>query len=230
MIPPPVISPATPDSPAKSYVSRAGNKLHHALHTFQLDPANLVCADLGCNAGGFTDCLLRHGAAKVFAVDTGYGMLDYSLRRNQQVVVMERTNALHVTLPEPVDLVVIDVAWTRQKLILPSARKLLRPSGQVITLIKPHYEAPKELLRNGVLPDEHQQLILTQTLADARSAGFHVIGTTLSPILGSKGNLAGKGNTEYLTLLALSTGTPATPGPVLSESPPTPPSKTPPPE
>lgn len=207
MIPPQI----SPDSPPKPYVSRAGLKLHHALHAFQIDVARLTCVDLGCNAGGFTDCLLRHGAQKVYAVDTGYGMLDYGLRRDGRVVVMERSNALHVALPQPVDLAVIDVAWTRQKLILPAARKLLAPTGRVITLIKPHYEALKELLRQGVLPDEHQDRLLHQTLQDAASAGFTVLAHTESPLLGSKGNLKqsgdlrGKGNREFLAHLALQT-------------------------
>jgi 23S rRNA (cytidine1920-2'-O)/16S rRNA (cytidine1409-2'-O)-methyltransferase len=101
------------------FVSRAGLKLDHALTAFAVDVTGLVCADLGCNAGGFTDCLLQRGAAKVYAVDTGYGALDWKLRKDPRVVVMERTNAMHVTLPEPVGFVCIDVAWTRQRRILP---------------------------------------------------------------------------------------------------------------
>src|SRR3954451_12623884 len=116
------------------FVSRAGQKLEHALREFHFDVAGLVCADLGCSTGGFTDCLLQHGAAKVYAVDTGYGVLDWKLRKDSRVVVMERVNAMHVQLPELVDLVSIDVAWTRQRRILPAARKLIRPDGIVITL------------------------------------------------------------------------------------------------
>lgn len=135
------------------FVSRAGQKLDHALTTFALDVAGFVCADLGCNVGGFTDCLLRRGASRVYAVDTGYGVLDYRLRKDPRVVVMERTNALHLHLPQPVQLVCIDVAWTRQHHILPAARQLLPPfeQGQIISLIKPHYEADARLLRGGVL-------------------------------------------------------------------------------
>src|SRR5438034_4090953 len=103
------------------FVSRAGQKLEHALSIFGVDVTGFVCADLGCSTGGFTDCLLQRGAAKVYAVDTGYGVLDWKLRTNERVVVMERTNAMHVTLPEPVDLVTIDVAWTKQRHILPAA-------------------------------------------------------------------------------------------------------------
>src|SRR4051812_36399113 len=102
------------------FVSRAGQKLYHGLTEFKINPAGLVAADLGCNTGGFTDCLLQLGARKVYAVDTGYGVLDYKLRKDPRVVVMERTNAMHVVLPEMVGIVVIDVAWTRQKNILPA--------------------------------------------------------------------------------------------------------------
>src|SRR5580765_6670445 len=122
------------------YVSRAGQKLEHALKTFSVDPCGLTCADLGSNVGGFVDCLLQHGAAKVYAVEKGYGVLEWKLRKDARVIVMERTNAMHIELPEMVDLVTIDVAWTRQKNILPAAARILQPHGLVITLIKPHYE------------------------------------------------------------------------------------------
>src|SRR3954468_11369044 len=124
-----------------AFVSRAGQKLEHALASFGIDVRDRVCADLGCSAGGFTDCLLQRGAKKIYAVETGYGVLDWKLRKDPRVVVMERTNAMHVTLPEPVRLVTIDVAWTRQRHILPAARKLLSGDGCVVTLVKPHYEA-----------------------------------------------------------------------------------------
>src|SRR5437762_12897685 len=107
-----------------AFVSRAGQKLEHALTSFAIDVKGLTCADLGCSTGGFTDCLLQRGAAKVYAVDTGYGVLDWKLRKDARVVVMERTNAMHVMLPEPVDLVTIDVAGTRPRLILPDAARL----------------------------------------------------------------------------------------------------------
>ena len=136
------------------FVSRGGQKLDHALTEFGINPAGKSCADLGCSTGGFVDCLLQRGAEKVFAVDTGYGVLDWKLRNDSRVVVMERTNAMHVELPQPVDLVTIDVAWTRQRNILPSARRLLVPDGCVVTLVKPHYEAMPEQLRKGVLPED----------------------------------------------------------------------------
>ena len=136
------------------YVSRGGLKLAHALEQFALDPSGMTCADLGCSTGGFTDVLLKHGAAKVYAVDTGYGVLDWKLRNDPRVVVMERSNALHTPIPEPVDLVVIDANWTRQAKILPIARSHLKPQGEIVTLVKPHYEFDAERLKKtkGVLP------------------------------------------------------------------------------
>ncbi len=170
------------------YSSRAGAKLEHALQEFKIDVSGFVCADLGCSTGGFTDCLLQHGAAKVYAVDTGYGVLDYKLRQNSRVVVMERTNALHLTLPEKVDLVTIDVGWTPQKLIIPVAKKLIRPGGVIISLIKPHYEAKKAHLT----PAESAQ-VLQNVLSDLGNLRYQV---TTSPILGQKAQ-----NTEYLLVL-----------------------------
>lgn len=163
--------------------------MEHALATFALPVAGAVCADLGCNAGGFTDCLLQRGATKVFAVDTGYGMLDYKLRKDARVVVMERTNAMHVVLPEPIDLVVIDVAWTKQKHILPAAKRLLSLTGGVVTLIKPHYEADPSLLKGGVLPAEALDAVVASVEADFAAAGFRSLGLTTSPIKGAKGNV-----------------------------------------
>src|SRR4051812_1562628 len=112
-----------------SFVSRAGQKLEHVLATFGIDVAGRTCADLGSNVGGFVDCLLQRGAAKVYSIDTGYGVLDWKLRNDARVVVMERANAIHVTLPEKVSLVTIDVAWTKQRIILPAARRLLSDDG-----------------------------------------------------------------------------------------------------
>ena len=155
---------------------------------FGLDPAAWVCADLGCNVGGFTDCLLRRGAAKVYAVDTGYGQLAWRLRKDDRVAVMERTNALHLTLPEPVSLVAIDVGWTRQHLVLPAAVRLLQPTGRIVTLIKPHYEADKKLLRKGVLPDEQVEGVVRAVVERLGQAGIRIVDTTNSPIRGQGGN------------------------------------------
>jgi 23S rRNA (cytidine1920-2'-O)/16S rRNA (cytidine1409-2'-O)-methyltransferase len=170
------------------FVSRAGQKLDHALATFGLDVAGRICADLGSNAGGFVDCLLQRGAAKVFAVDTGYGVLEWKLRKDPRVVVMERTNAMHVVLTEPVQVVTIDVAWTKQRHILPAARRLVAPEGFIVTLIKPHYEADPSQLVRGVLPEEDVDGVVAAVRADVVAAGFEVVRTVRSPILGAKGN------------------------------------------
>lgn len=181
----------------KSFVSRAGLKLDHALDAFSIDVTGVACADLGCNAGGFTDCLLQRGAVKIYAIDTGYGMLDYRLRKDARVVAMERTNAMHVVLPEPIDLAVIDVAWTKQQHILPAARRMLKTAGRVVTLVKPHYEADPATLRGGVLPPERLEEVLASVRADIEAAGFLQAGITTSPIKGAKGNV------ELLALLEL---------------------------
>jgi len=172
-----------------SFVSRAGQKLEHALVTFNLDVAGRTCADLGSNVGGFVDCLLRRGAAKVYAIDTGYGTLDWKLRNDPRVVVMERTNAMHATLPESVSLVTIDVAWTKQRVILPAARRLLDDAGDVVTLIKPHYEADAPLLRRGVLPEENLPAVVKKVKYDIAQAGFDLRETVRSPVKGTGGNV-----------------------------------------
>ena len=177
------------------FVSRAGLKLDHALTAFSIDAAGMTCADLGCNVGGFVDCLLSRGAAKVYAIDTGYGALAWKLRKDPRVIVMERTNAMHAQLPERVDLVTIDVAWTRQRRILPAARGLLAEEGRIITLIKPHYEADKSLLRDGVLPEQEVPNVVNKVKDDIQAAGLELIATVISPIRG------GKGNVEVLALL-----------------------------
>ncbi len=176
------------DSGRDRFVSRAGEKLAHALTAFSISPAGWTCADLGCSTGGFVDCLIRHGAEKVYAVDRGYGVLDARLRADRRVVVMERTDALCLVLPEPVRLVTIDAGWTRQFMILPAARRLAAEAGQIVTLVKPHYEAEPALLRGGVLPDD-----LTEQVVEPLRAGLTILGVRLvaeaeSPIRGKAGN------------------------------------------
>ncbi|MGB7159608.1 MAG: SAM-dependent methyltransferase [Tepidisphaeraceae bacterium] len=170
------------------FVSRAGQKLEHALATFNVDVTGATCADLGSNTGGFVDCLLTRGAAKVYAIDTGYGVLDWKLRKDPRVVVMERTNAMHAVLPEPVAIVTIDVAWTKQQHILPAARRMIADDGHVVTLIKPHYEAPPGLLRGGVLDAANVDEVVESILPQIAKAGFMLVGRTMSPIKGAKGN------------------------------------------
>jgi 23S rRNA (cytidine1920-2'-O)/16S rRNA (cytidine1409-2'-O)-methyltransferase len=189
---------AAPDSApgAAPFVSRAGAKLDAALRSFGVDVAGLVCADFGSHAGGFVDCLLRRGAARVYAIDPGYGVLDYRLRRDPRVVVCERTNALRWLAPEPCDLVTIDVGWTPQRLILPSARRALRtPTGRVVTLVKPHYEADKAQLRDGVLLADALPGVLRQVRADCAAGHWSVRGEVESPLAGHAGNR------EFLWLL-----------------------------
>jgi 23S rRNA (cytidine1920-2'-O)/16S rRNA (cytidine1409-2'-O)-methyltransferase len=174
--------------PKPDYVSRAGAKLARALDVFQFNPAGLMCADLGSNTGGFVDCLLRSGAAKVYAVERGYGVVAMSLRNDPRVVVMERTDALHVHLPEKVGLVTIDTGWTRQQVVLPAAIRLLAPGGAIISLIKPHYEAQPDLLQSGVLPDELLESVVAPVRASLNDLGLTLIGETESPIRGHGGN------------------------------------------
>ena len=171
------------------FASRSGEKLDHALDVFDISVQGVICADLGSNAGGFVDCLLMRGAARVYAVDTGYGALDWKLRKDPRVVVMERTNAMHVQLPEKVGLVTIDVAWTKQRHILPAARTLVADEGIVVTLIKPHYEAAASSLRNGVLPAEQVDEIVESIRLHVISIGFEWVASTPSPMLGHKGNM-----------------------------------------
>lgn len=170
------------------YASRGGVKLASALDAFNVDPTGWICVDLGSNVGGFTDCLLQRGAARVYAVDTGYGTLAYKLRKDPRVRVMERTNAMHVQLPEPVELVVIDVGWTRQRHILPPARSLLCPDGRIITLIKLHYEADTAQLRGGLLPAEQAPEVLDAVCRTIEQLGLRIAGLIESPIPGQKGN------------------------------------------
>ncbi len=171
------------------YVSRAGQKLEHALREFAVKVAGATCADLGSNVGGFVDCLLQHGAAKVYAIEKGYGVLEWKLRKDPHVVVMERTNAMHVRLPEPVQIVTIDVAWTRQRHILPAARRIVRDDGIVISLIKPHYEADPQLLQKGVLPADEVQRVIEHVTEQLSETGLRLTRTILSPILGGEGNV-----------------------------------------
>ncbi|MBL0922239.1 MAG: TlyA family rRNA (cytidine-2'-O)-methyltransferase [Phycisphaerales bacterium] len=195
-------------SEERPYVGRGALKLEHALGAFALDVRGLTCADFGCNVGGFTDLLLRRGVRRVFAVDTGYGALAWSLRNDGRVTVMERTNALHAEPPpETIDLVVIDMGWTPQRLAVPAALRWLTPEphGRIITLIKPHYEVDKEdaksLLVKGVLPDDMAERIAEQAAARAGEWGARLLGLTRSPIRGGAGKGNKEGNLEWLALL-----------------------------
>ncbi|MCS7246086.1 MAG: TlyA family RNA methyltransferase [Thermomicrobium sp.] len=180
------------------YVSRGGEKLEFALRVFGLDVTDLVCADFGASTGGFTDALLQHGARRVYAIDVGYGQLHYRLRSDPRVIVMERTNVRTLErLPEPIDLVTIDVSFISLRLVLPAAHRVLRPHGHVVALVKPQFEAGRGRVGKGGIvrdPAVHRQ-VLEQVIAGALDLGFGVEGLVRSPITGAEGNV------EFLLLL-----------------------------
>lgn len=178
------------------FVSRAGEKLQFALDQFKLEVNDLICADFGSSTGGFVDCLLQNNATKIYSIDTSYGELAWTLRNNPKVVVMERTNAMHVKLPEKVDFISIDTAWTKQILTIPNALDNLKPGGVIISLIKPHYESPREYLKKGRLMDEYVEEVLNKTKNDIISVGGKVVSIVESPIVGEKGK-----NREFLALI-----------------------------
>ena len=177
------------------YVSRGGLKLEKALRDFGVKPVGYVCSDSGASTGGFTDCLLQQGAKKVFAIDVGYGQLDWKIRSDERVVVMERTNIRYVTpedLGEPLDLSVIDVSFIGLEIVLPTIKNLLKPgSGQVLCLIKPQFEAGKENVgKKGVVRDPKiHQMVLDNFVALVKRLGFTILGLTFSPVKGPEGNI-----------------------------------------
>jgi 23S rRNA (cytidine1920-2'-O)/16S rRNA (cytidine1409-2'-O)-methyltransferase len=175
----------------KPFVSRAGEKLEAALEAFGLDVGGATCADFGCNVGGFTDCLLRRGAARVYAVDTGYGTLAWTLRRSDRVVAMERTNALRCPVPEPMDLVAIDVGWTPQGRILPAAARWLKAGGQVVSLLKPHYEAAhrRGARPHAALADAEAERICLDVCRHLHASPCELRAAMRSPLRGKGGNL-----------------------------------------
>ena len=179
---------------ALPFVSRGGYKLDKALKVFPVDPAGKVCIDCGASTGGFTDVLLQHGAAKVYAVDVGYGQLAWKLRTDDRVVNLERTNLRYVDetlIPEPLDLAVMDVSFISVRLVLPAVKALLKPGADYICLIKPQFEAGREEVgKKGVVRDAkvHEQVV-RGILAFAREIGFSVMGLDYSPIKGPEGNI-----------------------------------------
>lgn len=177
------------------YVSRGGLKLEKALRDFGVKPEGYVCSDSGASTGGFTDCLLQQGAKKVFAIDVGYGQLDWKIRSDPRVVVMERTNVRYVTpeqLGEPLDLSVVDVSFISLNIVLPVIKTFLKPeSGQVLCLIKPQFEAGKDKVgKKGVVrePETHKE-VLDNFVALADSLDFKILGLTFSPVKGPEGNI-----------------------------------------
>lgn len=179
-----------PDHP---FVSRGGVKLAGALDAFGYEPSGKVVADFGASTGGFTDCLLQRGAARVFAIDVGYGQLHHKLRKDERVVVMERCNARHLKqadLPEPVDLVVIDASFIGLEKLLPAARALLRTNGEVLALVKPQFQVGHgKVGKGGVVRDpEHRREAIVSLVADAEQLGFKLVAEADSVITGPKGN------------------------------------------
>ncbi len=189
--------------PGPKYVSRGGHKLAHALDVFNVDPRGRICADLGSSTGGFTDCLLQRNAAKVFAIDVGYGQLAWSMRTHPSVVVMERTNARHLQaadLSDPIALIVGDLSFISLRLILPAIQRIGQPGSEAVLLIKPQFEAgPEGLRRGGVVKDDATRTAaIAEVVDDARQHGFVVHGTVASPIAGAR-----SGNIEELVHLTL---------------------------
>ena len=182
------------------FVSRGGLKLEHALDKFQLDVSSKVATDVGASTGGFTDCLLKHGASRVYAIDVGYGQLDYRLRQDSRVVVMDRVNARYpIPLPEKVDLATIDLSFISVEKVIPSVAGLLKDDGYLLVLIKPQFEARRgEVGKGGVIkqPIVHAR-VLGRFIAWAIEHRFRLGGLVASPIPGASGNK------EFFVLLRL---------------------------
>ena len=204
-----VDKPGTPVDPeadievrgnALPYVSRGGFKLEKALKVFPVDPAGKLCIDCGASTGGFTDVLLKNGAAKVYAVDVGYGQLAWSLRTDERVINLERTNVRYITeeqIPEPLDLAVMDVSFISIKLVIPAVGKLLKDGADYICLIKPQFEAGKdEVGKKGVVRDPAVHLAVIRSFMEfVETSEFTLMGLDFSPMKGPEGNI------EYLAWL-----------------------------
>ena len=190
----PLDSVITVRGSACPYVSRGGLKLEKALRDFGVDPTGYVCSDSGASTGGFTDCLLQQGASKVFAIDVGYGQLAWKIRNDPRVVTMERTNIRYVTpeqLGEPLDLSVVDVSFISLHTVLPTIKTLLKPTGQILCLIKPQFEAGKgKVGKKGVVrePEIHEE-VLNSFLSLVEKLEMTLCNLTYSPVKGPEGNI-----------------------------------------
>lgn len=192
-------TPVDPDAevtvlaPDHPYVGRGGLKLAHALEEFRIAVAGREALDIGASTGGFTDVLLQRGATRVIALDVGHGQLDWRLRGDARVVVIEHFNARHLTpadIPSPVDIVVIDVSFISLRQILPTIPPLLRPGADIIALVKPQFEAGREEVRKGIIRDpEVHARVVREISAAAREVGLTAVASTPSPITGAKGNV-----------------------------------------
>jgi len=180
------------------FVGRGGEKLEHAFQAFQPDVRGLVCLDIGASTGGFTDCLLQHGAAKVYAVDVGAGQLHWKLRNDPRVVIMEKINARYLRpgdLPEPADFAVMDVSFISLTKVMPAIKDILQPGGRMITLIKPQFEAERrEVCRGGVVRDAGARERVVERIRrfGEKELGLKWLGVCESPLKGPAGNI------EYL--------------------------------
>jgi 23S rRNA (cytidine1920-2'-O)/16S rRNA (cytidine1409-2'-O)-methyltransferase len=178
---------------AEPFVSRAGRKLASALDHFEIDPAGLVCLDTGASTGGFTDCLLQRGARRVYAIDVGSGQLDLGLRRDERVVVMERLNARHLepdALPEPCDLITLDLSFISLAKVVPALLPHLAPQGRIVALIKPQFEAGRGVVgKGGILRDETvRREVIDATVNSLEDLGLRLSGLIDSPVPGAHGN------------------------------------------
>ncbi len=207
------------DSPEHPYVSRGGVKLAAALRHFAIDPAGMTVLDIGASTGGFTDCLLRQGARRVIAVDVGYGQLAWSLRNDERVTVLERTNIRYLAddaLGEPVDLAVVDVSFISLNTVLRHARRFLADEGRIVALIKPQFEAGREHVRRGgrVTDEDVQQDVQQRIDRTAQGLGLRPGGRMTSPIEGKK-----SGNREFLMTWTVDPDRPLEPLPGPDEPP-----------
>ena len=183
------------------YVSRGGLKLEKSMKAWDLNLEDKVCMDIGASTGGFTDCMLQNGASKVYAIDVGYGQLDYKLRIDERVVNMEKCNVRYLdteTIAEPIDFISIDVSFISLKLIFPVCAKVLDDDGQIVCLVKPQFEAGREQVgKKGIVRDKNvHREVIENVIQYAEDNGFYPVGLTFSPVTGAKGNI------EYLLALS----------------------------
>ncbi len=185
------------------YVSRGGLKLEKAMREFSLELDGAVCMDIGASTGGFTDCMLQNGAVKVYAIDVGYGQLDWKLRNDKRVTNMEKCNVRYLDtalIKEPIDFISIDVSFISLKLIFPVAAKVLSDNGKIVCLVKPQFEAGREQVgKKGIVRDKNVHYeVIEKVIRYAEECGFYAHGLTFSPVTGAKGNI------EYLLSLSKS--------------------------
>ncbi len=175
------------------YVSRGGLKLEAALTHFGVDPAGLIAMDVGSSTGGFTDCLLKRGAAKIYCIDVGYGQMAWSLRNDPRVVLLERTNIRHLEkekIHDMIDIATIDVSFISLKMVIPTVKEFVKSGGDVLALVKPQFEVGKgEVGKGGIVRDEDKRVEAVDSVRDfAEKAGMETLGVFLSPVPGQKGN------------------------------------------